>query len=193
MQELLSQLLLQLNSSVFVLIAILLLAFIFTFKVGGWKATFLHHGERLNKAERIADSVIAIQTKVDLIYSIVNPNSPTRAASPISLTSVGIDIVNKISANDIFTQHAAKLISMVEAKHPKNAYDIQQVSFEIAKKELINLLNEEQHRQVKQEAFSRGILVEDVLGIFGVLLRNKVLAEKNIPIADVDKHANTPN
>jgi hypothetical protein len=188
MQEVLMQIISQLNSSVFVLLAILLIAFLATFKIGGWKQTFIHHSDRLDKAEKICDNVIAIQTKVDLIYSLVNPNSPTRSASPISLTPIGIDIVRNIKADDIFVKHANKLINMVENKKPKNAYDIQQVSFEVAKKEFVNLLDEAELQCVKQEAFTRGILVEDVLGVFGVLLRNKILADKNIPIADVDKH-----
>lgn len=189
MEAVLDHLIGQLNSSVFVLLVMLLFAFFASFKVGGWKATFVHHSDRLDKAEKICDNVIAIQTKVDLIYSLVNPNSPTRAASPISLTAVGEDIVRKIHANDIFTLYVKKLVSLVEGKNPKNAYDIQQASFEVAKKDLMNLLNEEQLKAVKQEAFSRGILVEDVLGVFGVLLRNKILADKNIPIAEVDRHA----
>lgn len=192
MQDIFLKLIEQLNSSVFVLIAILVLAFLATFKLGGWKQIFLHHDGRIQKVERIADTVIGIQTKVDLIYSLVNPNAPTRAASPIGLTPVGEDIVRKINAEDIFKAHAVKLISMVDGKNPKNAYDIQQASFEVAKKEFINLLNEAQLKCVKEEAYKRGLLVEDVLGIFGVMLRNKILEDRKIPIADVDKHAGKP-
>ena len=59
----------------------------------------------------------------------------------------------------------------------------------VAKEKLLPLLNESELNAIKDEAFARGLLVEDVMSIFGVLLRNSVLHQKNIPIADVDKHA----
>lgn len=187
MEAILSKLLSELNTSVFVLLVLLIATGWMLYKIGGWKQTFSHHAGRIEKAERIADTVISIQTKVDLIYSLVNPNSPTRAASPISLTPVGHEIVTAISAEDIFKAHAVKLAAIVEGRNPKNAYDIQQISFDVAKKEFFNLLNENELRMVKEQAFKRGILAEDVMTVFGVLLRNKILADKNIPIAEVDK------
>ena len=187
-EHLLDKLIDQLNSSVVVLLAILVLAFYAAYKVGSWKQLFLSHAGRIEKVERISDIVIAIQTKVDLIYQYSNPNAPVRSMSSANLTSVGREIVASIKAEDIFKTHSVKLIAMVEAKKPQNAYDIQQCSFNVAKREFLSLLNEEQLRIVKDEAFKRGILVEDVLAVFGILLRNKILEDKAIPIADVDKH-----
>jgi hypothetical protein len=57
----------------------------------------------------------------------------------------------------------------------------------VARESMENLLNEEELTAVKDEAFARGLLVEDIMSIFGILLRNKVLEEKKIPIAEVDK------
>jgi len=189
MQELLMKIVDQLNSSVVVLLAILALAFYAAYKVGAWKQLFMNHAGRIDKVERIADNLIAVQTKVDLIYQYVNPNSPVRSSSPASLTKVGLEIVKNIGAADIFKTHMVKLISFVEEKKPKNAYDIQQISFAVSKKEFLNLLNEKELQCVKEEAYKKGILVEDVMGVFGILLRNKILEDKKIPIADVDKHA----
>lgn len=189
MQAIILKLIEQLNSSVFVLLLILLISFRIVYKIGSWKEMFKNHKDRIDNVEKISDTVKELKTKIDLIYQYTNPNSPTKAASPVNLTPIGVDIVNKINASDIFKTHAIKLISLVEGKKPINAYDIQQLSFEVAKKEFINLLNEEQLKIVKEEAYNRGILVEDVLSVFGVLLRNKILENKNIPIADVDKHA----
>jgi hypothetical protein len=188
MQDILIKLIGQLNGSVFVLLAILVLAFYAVYKIGAWKQLFLAHSDRIKKVERISDTVISIQTKVDLIYQYSNPNATVRSSSPASLTKVGAEIAEKINAENIFKQHAIKLISLVEGKSPQNAYDIQQVSFDICKKEFLNLLSENELKTVKEEAFNKGILIEDVLAVFGVLLRNKILKDKKIPIADVDKH-----
>jgi hypothetical protein len=189
MQDIFMKLIEQLNSSVFVLLAILIFAFYAVYKIGAWKQLFLTHSDRIEKVERISDTVISIQTKLDLIYQYSNPNATVRSTSPANLTIIGHEIVKKINAEDIFRKHAIKLIGIVEGKGPQNAYDIQRVAFDVCKKEFLNLLNENELKVVKEEAFSRGLLVEDIMAVFGILLRNKILEDKKIPIADVDKHA----
>jgi hypothetical protein len=189
MEQIIHELLHQLNSSVMVLLMILAVAFWAAFKIGGWSETFDHHKTRIGNVERISDVVVEIKTKVDLIYQYANPNSPVRATSPISLTESGKQIVSNLKADHIFQKYATQLVKEVDQQSPKNAYDIQKVSFEVCKKKFINFLNEEEVSAVKKEAFNRGLLAEDVLSVFGVLLRNHILDMRKIPIAEVDKHA----
>lgn len=189
MEAFLIALISQLNSSVFVLLLMLVLAFWGMFKVGKWTERFDAHAGRLKNVESVRDMVIAIQTKVDLIWQNINPNAAVKSFSPATLTDIGKQISSNIQAEDIFSNHANKLIGMVETRNPKNAYDIQQTSFDVAKKDFVNLLNEDELKLVKDEAFKRGVLIEDIMAVFGIFLRDKILKEKNIPIADVDKHA----
>lgn len=122
-----------------------------------------------------------------MINQFTNPNAPTKSQSPISLTPVGLKISENIGATNIFEKHKEKLLNAVDSKCPKTAYDIQFVSFEVAKNDMINFLDEQDLLVVKNEAYNRGILVEDVMGVFGVLLRNEILKIKGIPLAEVDK------
>lgn len=39
-----------------------------------------------------------------------------------------------------------------------------------------------------ERVFQQGLRIEDLLPIFGILLRNLILEERGIPIADIDKH-----
>jgi len=189
MHDIFIKLIEQLNSCVFVLLAILILAFYIIYKIGSWKQTFSFHGKRIDKMENAFDKIISLETKVDLIYQYSNPNATVRASSPANLTKVGLEIAEKIKADDIFKKYATKLVNLVENKKPKNAYDIQQVAFDVCKKEFLNFLNENELKIIKDEAFSKGLLMEDITLVFGILLRNKILEDKNIPIAEVDKHA----
>lgn len=191
MQDIFLKLIEQLNSSVFVLLGILFFAGILAYKMGAWKEIFFHQRGRIEKIEGMKDTVIEIKTKVDLIYQYSNPNSPVRSLSPISLTEAGKQITEKIKAQEIFQNYEEKLTGLVESKNPLNAYDIQQASFEVAKKHLINFLNEDELQLVKNEAFIRGILVEDILEVFGILLRNKILRKKNFSIAEIDGYSKT--
>jgi vesicle coat complex subunit len=179
----------QLNSSVFVLISILVCVFIVLYKSGRWTEKFKHHEEKIAKAESFSERIIELKTKVDLIYENTNPRRTVAAMSPISLTDIGNQIAEKIEANRLLQKYVGKLSAEVELENPKNAYDIQMSSMRIAKEKMLSFLDENELNIVKQEAYSRGVIVQDVMAVFGVLLRNYILNQKNIPIAAVDTHA----
>ncbi|MBQ7608854.1 MAG: hypothetical protein IJU76_12945 [Desulfovibrionaceae bacterium] len=44
---------------------------------------------------------------------------------------------------------------------------------------------------LKKVAFDYGIILDDMWIIFGILLRDKTLAERNIPVIEVDRHSPT--
>ena len=179
----------QLNSSIVILFLILIIVCVLLFKLGYWTHKFNNHYKRVEKIEGLAEKVISISTKIDLIYQNVSPNSPLKSFSPISLTPVGKGITERIGADIILKKYEQKLVHEVERLKPNNAYDIQKISLDVAKTKMNKLLNEEELITIKTEAFNLGILEEDVMGIFGILLRNHILEQRNIPIADVDKHA----
>lgn len=192
MEAVLRALISQLNSSVFVLLALLVIVGYGLFKIGEWKKTFSVHEKSIDGLHSMSSTVVELKTKVDLIYQIVNPNSPVRTRSPISLTEVGEEIAGKINAAAIIDKCATKLKKEVDSTNPKNAYDIQIQSMRVAKEKLLPCLDEKELNIVKQEAFNRGLLVEDILSVFGVLLRNRILTERNIPISEVDQHEQRP-
>jgi hypothetical protein len=179
----------QLNSSVFVLLAMLGCLFWVIYKVGKWNEKFRHHSDKITRIENLSEKVIELKTKVDLIYENTNPRRTVAAMSPISLTEIGKEIANKIEANKILEKYLSKLIKEVDLENPQNAYDIQMASMKIAKEKMISLLNEEELNIIKQDAYSRGIIVQDIMSIFGVLLRNYILNQRAVPISDVDAHS----
>lgn len=176
----------KLNSSVALLLLILLAVFFVLFKVGYWAHKLTAQDGRLDKVEGLAERVVALSTKVDLIYQIVNPNSPTRAGSPVKLTPVGEEIIVHVQAHTVLQKYLHRLVAEVERKEPQNAYDVQMASFDTAKGPMVHMLDEEELVRMKDEAVSRGILLEDVMSVFGILLRNHVLTAKGMSIADVD-------
>lgn len=186
---LISQLVAQLNSAVFVLLIILAFSFILAVKIGGWLTSFKIDKERLSKFEARTEKFIEIATKVDLIYQYVNPNMPAKRSSPISLTDIGKEISTKIHADEIFARvkHEAKEY-LVRSNREKNAYDIQIACIEWAKKDLLTKLVSDEIGLMKQIAFEKGILLEDVLVIFGVMMRDSIFKDMNIPLTKVDEH-----
>ncbi len=174
----------------FVLLAILVVAAITLYRLGAWKERFFNHDRRVEKIEAIHDTVIELKTKVQLIYDNTNPRAVTRAASPVALTDLGREIAVKIEAKEIFQRYLPVLLDKVNVVCPKsaNAYDIQAAAMDIAKKKLPDMASAEEINLIKNEAFARGILAEDIWTIFGIYLRDHILEARGIAVADVDKH-----
>jgi len=178
----------QLNSSVFILLGLVFLVGMSLLKLGGWAERFKHQDKRLCDVEEIHDSVVELRTKVDLIYQHVNRNKPIQSMSPLTFTQIGHEIVKNINAEKIFARYSDRLTKEVDAKNPQNAYDIQQESFNVVKGKLVAMLDESELTTMKNEAYTRGTILEDIVIVFAILLRNHILQLKNIPISDVDKH-----
>ena len=178
MTEIFIKIIEQLNSSVFVLLCVLIAIGYMLLKFGEWKQKFVNQDNRLAGVENISAKVIRLETKIDLIYQNTNPNKLVVSQSPLNLTDKGRDISKKIKAEEMFEKYRTKLKSEVNKSDPKNAYDIQTASMETSKKFFVKMLNDDELVKIKQTAFDEGLLVEDIMSIFGVLLRNAILEEK---------------
>ena len=75
MEALLLALIGKLNSSVFVLLLILIITCIVLYKLGYWAHKFAAHDKHVENIEGLARDVVSLTTKVDLIYQFVNPHS----------------------------------------------------------------------------------------------------------------------
>lgn len=148
-----------------------------------------HNEKQINKYATLPHTLIKLETKMDMVLSFVNPNSPIKAQSPISLTHIGTAIANNLDANKILSRYKDKAKSEVDIESPQNAYDIQMAAMKVAKEKLLSFLADDELEAVKKEAFARGLSLEDIMSVFGVLLRDCILEEKGIPITDVDHHA----
>ncbi len=180
MQILVSKLIDELNSSVFVLLAMLAASFLMAFRIGKWTQQFSHQDQKINSLQGLSEKIIVLQTKVDLIYQNTHPNKVVGSFSPISLTETGLSIARRVDASKILDLYFEDLDSLVQAQQPKTAYDIQVAAFGIVKERLLPLLDPTTFTTLKNEAYSNGILLEDILMIFGVLLRNKILMHSGI-------------
>lgn len=100
-------------------------------------------------------------------------------------------IVSKIKASTILEKYLSKLIKEVELENPANAYDIQMASLKVAKEKMKSILTKAELNAIKDEAYSRGLLLKDIMPIFGVLLRDRILVQRGYSFSDVDKHTPT--
>lgn len=104
-----------------------------------------------------------------------------------------MEVSEKIKANEIFARYAGSLSDEITAQCPaeSTAYDIQAAAFKIAKKRMPEILSATEIEALKKVAFDYSIILDDMWIIFGILLRDKTLAERNIPVIEVDRHSPT--
>ncbi len=178
----------QLNSSVFVLLVMLIAVGYGLLKIGGWAEKFLHLNQKIDGALSMEKTVIRLEQLTELIYSNTLKNPVVQAHSPISLTPTGSEGNESIGLDAVLTREFSKLSGLVEEKSPKNAYDIQVESMRVANEQFAKSLSESELNKAKAFAYAKGLRLEDLASILGVLLRNEILNAKNIPVSEVDDH-----
>lgn len=191
MQIIFSKLIDQLNGAVFVLIAILILAFWAMYKLGGVVDRFKHFND---KHKIFEDSIDIIKNKlsdigatVKLIYDF--HLDTVKNKSPITLTEKGERIDGDVKIQQKVNDHWADIEKLIEEKNPVNPYDIQSVSMDISKYIFDDIFNENEKNEIKTYAFNEGINLLQITPIVGVFIRDRYLKEKNIAVEEVDKHA----
>jgi hypothetical protein len=199
----------QLNSSIFILLAVLFAIGFLLWKTSAFMATWQHkqadHEKKLDKVNETNDKVIALETnigksvefgerivrmetKLDLIFQKLTPNPFAQAQSPIALTKDGNEVAQKINVEATIARLYPNLIELVEKKSPQTAYDIQECAFAVTRDKLFSWLSEAELTALKNEAFNKGMPVDSFSIIYGIVLRDRILASKNIPASDVDLH-----
>ena len=147
------------------------------FQVGQWKgevntdrATFKQFmaeiGEKLDK----------IQERIDAIFGRLPPPKPVASGSPLRLTALGQAISEELGVTAWATETAPNLCSRAQGK---TAYKVQEMCFEYAQSEWEP--SDEWDARIDDCAYSRGMERKNVLDVFAVELRNRLLAQLGIP------------
>ena len=186
MNALIERIVNELNSSVFVLLVILAAVVWMTYRAGALIEKFKAHEKKLDDVRSIENEMISIRTKVDLIYQNTNPNPLFRTQSPLALTPKGHAVSADLKAEEIINRVYDKLHKAIDEESPDTAYDIQVAALKVAKEGLPKLITGKELISIKEHAFQNGALLEDMLTIFGIMLRDRVLQERGIPLTEVD-------
>ncbi len=135
----------------------------------------------------IRKDMFYLKGNIDVIRS--GAVSLTQSHSPISLTERGLQVAQEIKAEFIINENWTTIFNLLEENVAnKNAYDIQEYAIDTASVEPELFFNEKSLLKLKEFAFKEGNNIQYYLGMFGVLIRDRYLKEKNINIEEVDKH-----
>ena len=179
----------QLNSSIFVLMALLVATGYGLLKIGGWTERFSHLNQKIDGALSMEKTVIRLEQLTELIYNNTLKTPLVKSFSPIVLTDAGLEASASIGFELLLKREFLKLSGLVEEKSPKNAYDIQVESMRVASEQFLGVLNDIELLNAKEYAYSKGLRLEDLSSVLGVLLRNEILKSKGISVSEVDEHS----
>lgn len=178
----------QLNSAVFVLLVILGAVMWMIYKAGHIISRWTDRENSIKELRQDWNRDIPyLKVRLDILYQQNSAGSSLKSTSPINLTDVGKEISAALDAPGIVEKHAKTLRGLVDKANPQTAYDLQQECFAIVDKHLPALLTDEELKIAKGRALHYGTPLDNVLAVVGVLLRDKLLAERGWPLDDVDK------
>ena len=107
--------------------------------------------------------------------------------SPLGLSDEGEEVAKKINADKVINDHWDNLCKLVYERNPTDAYEIQQACFFVTSSHMPSVLTKEELHKVREVAFQQGRSLELILNVFAILLRDKLLKEKGLAGAYLDK------
>lgn len=152
-------------------------------------ATFFVLREKVSRLEKdvkeVRDEVKEIRDKAIACETSLKEREPLKKSkSPVSLTDRGQRVLKDSTSQIFVDDNYAELKSLVEAKGPQTAYDIQELSHNVA----LGLRTDARINPIKDYAFKEGLGLDEILDILGIYLRDKILSERGINTNDIDKH-----
>lgn len=149
------------------------------------------------KTDEIIHRLADIGAKVDLIFS-KGYLSFAKRQSPISLTQHGLEIFKELEIETLIEKHwpewesriRLQLAEREKAGKASNAYDIQQLCFELFKR-FTELLTEAEVALIKEHAFKNGIDLILYDALFQIPVRDRILETLNLSIDDIEEYKPT--
>ncbi len=155
-----------------------------------------------NNHNNLNNLIIKMDTNIDSIrtdlsylkgsYDILKSGgheSFFKSQSPVSLTEKGVEVANKLKADDIISRRWDHISQLLEKEiSDKNAYDIQQYCMEKLSVEPERFLDKKDIDTIKKYAFDQGNPLQLYLRLIGIKIRDKYFSYKKMDLKEIDVH-----
>ncbi|MEK7561002.1 MAG: hypothetical protein AAB539_03550 [Patescibacteria group bacterium] len=196
MEAIIAKLIAELNSAVFLLLAILFFAFWAMFQLGSITKTFKDFKDKNKTTDTdiggIKDSLAAVRATTELLYQAHLAQahySTVQRKSPITLTEKGEQISAALKITEKIANHWDDIKTEVKKRSPINPYDIQTAAMDVARNCFDAFFSDTEKSEIKLYAYNAGMDLLEIYPIIGILVRDKILAENGIAAEEVDAHA----
>lgn len=143
-----------------------------------------------NYIDTLREDISFIKGSIASMRNNINNDQPlAQAHSPISLTPKGIALADEINIDAMVNQNWDKIRTQIDAAvSDKNAYDIQQYCIETAAVAPERFFDTSDILLLKQFAYQKGRLLQDLSIIPAIKIRDRYMQEKGIATDEIDKH-----
>lgn len=140
-----------------------------------------------SKFDEIKDSLSVIKAFIENQKDKTNPFAQRQ--SPVKLTPKGIEVEKEIQAEALIDKYWDYISREVNERLQNNCnpYDIQVASFEVGDMYQQFISNEELDK-IKINAYNHGYNLDVYELLFGIIIRDRILKDRNIDPYEVDKH-----
>lgn len=91
--------------------------------------------------------------------------------SPLKLTDAGEELAKRIGGHGFIEEHTDFFFALIEKLNPISEYDIQEASNRV----LLESVSHPVLNPIKKFAYENGMSIETLLGVLGIILRDKFL------------------
>lgn len=152
-----------------------------------------------NVSEKINSNIDEIRRDIaylkgvnDIFKSNIDPYAQSH--SPISLTELGKEVAEEIGVSEMIERNWNAIVHDIDNNaEGKSAYDIQEYCIETSVIELEKFLLPEDMAKLKDYAYNKGKQIVAFSQIFAIMIRDKYMETKGIPIEEIDKTAPKSN
>ena len=133
--------------------------------------------------DKHSDEITQVRVDVSATKALVNNflgkvvDGAFKASSPLRLTKLGEEMALSMGADDILAKHGQRLEEIVLVAEPPTAYHLQNECLHVVERHLEPLLSKQELAAAAGEALKRDLPLSHVLGIVGILLRDKLIEE----------------
>lgn len=190
MTQILLDLIHQLNSAVWALIVILLVAFVAVYKIGQIVIKFnLFKDENKDiktDIKEISTTLSKINATTDLLYQAHLRTIGSH--SPLNLTDIGKTIGQDLQFDEKLANHWNEIKSAYfKEGNFSNPYDIQITALQNANDVFNNFFEDKEKDEIKLYAFEKGFNLLEIYPIIGIKIRNKLMQENGIKLEELDE------
>lgn len=144
------------------------------------------YGKLEGNIDEIRRDLSFLKGMIDIFKSGTSPLAQSH--SPISLTELGNQVAKELDAEGMVQRNWDAIMKDVEEHaEGKTAYDIQEYCMETAVVEPERFLIPDDMAKLKDYAFKQGKPIAVYSQIFAILIRDKYLQIKDIPVEEVDR------
>lgn len=132
---------------------------------------------------KVNSGLAVITTKLDAILIKIGADPVAGSESPLQLNKYGKELSKKLDAPALLSEH----LNNIKINDKMNEYQIQEACFDYAQAKWIDKSSPEARDKVEKLAFNEGELIQVLLRVLGIELRNAVFNKLGKDRSGVDK------